>query len=440
MTNEPTTVSAAERDAHGQTAAGQKKRRLPFLDNLRWICILLLFPYHTCMVFHDYGERFYVWSGQSEALSLFARWFLGVLSPVLMPLMFLIAGISMRYSLRTRSVGRFATERVVRLLRPLGVGILTLAPIQAYFAERFWTKDTAGGLWESLKRFFWLSPTLYDSGQAAALLDANAPVETMANAGYLGGFAAQHMWFIFFLFLISMAAIPFALLWRRIRRGSDDDERRGAPGSTPVIATVGLLALSVVLSWLLYPVLEQGGKSIVHYLGIFLLGYFVYANERVQRALVRIAPYTALCFIAASVGHMLACNAGFTSGSLYNLLRCTVCWLGVAAALGCGRRWLGSSSQLTGWLSAASFPAYLFHQTWLVAIAYFSLRYIASPAAQFAVILFGTLAATAATCELVRRVPLLRSLFGIKAGTARRSQVSEGVNHNTERHEKEQGE
>lgn len=30
------------------------------IDNLRWMAILLLFPYHTFTLFNNWGERYYV--------------------------------------------------------------------------------------------------------------------------------------------------------------------------------------------------------------------------------------------------------------------------------------------------------------------------------------------------------------------------------------------
>ncbi len=34
--------------------------RKDFIDNIRIICILLLFPFHTAMIYNNWGELFYI--------------------------------------------------------------------------------------------------------------------------------------------------------------------------------------------------------------------------------------------------------------------------------------------------------------------------------------------------------------------------------------------
>jgi hypothetical protein len=45
--------------AKKKTCIGDAMRK-HFIDNLRWICVLLLIPYHTCMIYNRFGENFYV--------------------------------------------------------------------------------------------------------------------------------------------------------------------------------------------------------------------------------------------------------------------------------------------------------------------------------------------------------------------------------------------
>lgn len=35
--------------------------RKHYLDNIKIIVILLLFPYHTFMIWNNFGAKFYVW-------------------------------------------------------------------------------------------------------------------------------------------------------------------------------------------------------------------------------------------------------------------------------------------------------------------------------------------------------------------------------------------
>ena len=51
-----------------------------YIDNLRWADILLLFPYHTAMIYNDWGENFYVRSAPVAAISGFVSIFTYYLS------------------------------------------------------------------------------------------------------------------------------------------------------------------------------------------------------------------------------------------------------------------------------------------------------------------------------------------------------------------------
>ncbi len=53
-----------------------------------------------------------------------------------MPLLFVIAGMGVWYSLRSRTPGGFAGERLRRLGVPLLAGLLTLVPLQVYLGQR----------------------------------------------------------------------------------------------------------------------------------------------------------------------------------------------------------------------------------------------------------------------------------------------------------------
>ena len=107
--------------------------RKHYLDNLRTIMILLLFPVHTFMIWNNYGTKFYVWAGENKLLSSLII----IVNPWIMALLFVIAGMCARYSLEKRSVKEFVKERFSKLLIPFISGILLLVPIQTLYARKF---------------------------------------------------------------------------------------------------------------------------------------------------------------------------------------------------------------------------------------------------------------------------------------------------------------
>lgn len=72
--------------------------RKHYLDNLRTIMILFLFPVHTFMIWNNFGTKFYVWGGENNLLSILIT----LVNPWFMPVLFVISGICARCSLEKR--------------------------------------------------------------------------------------------------------------------------------------------------------------------------------------------------------------------------------------------------------------------------------------------------------------------------------------------------
>lgn len=164
-----------------------KPQRRWDIDWLRFLAVLLLFPFHTARIF-DIWEEFYARNDQtSKALTFF----IGYLNRWHMPLFFLLAGASTWFALRFRSGGVYARERFKRLLVPFIFGVLVLIPPQSYLGLRNHS-DYAESFWHWFPNFFQLIPEDMD--------------------GYfLGGHTWGHLWFIAHLFLYSLAALPLLL-------------------------------------------------------------------------------------------------------------------------------------------------------------------------------------------------------------------------------------
>ncbi|MGI6483925.1 MAG: acyltransferase family protein [Methanobacterium sp.] len=73
-----------------------------YLDNLRWLIILILFPYHVLLVYTPISS-YYINAASNVIASVFilsfASWF--------MQLLFVIAGIATYYSLKRRDATEY---------------------------------------------------------------------------------------------------------------------------------------------------------------------------------------------------------------------------------------------------------------------------------------------------------------------------------------------
>ena len=117
----------------------------------------------------------------------------------------ILAGISARYALEKRSKGEFIRQRIEKLLVPFLSGLVLLVPFQTLYARKFFDGYT-GGVWDNLCYFF------------THLADFS---------GYDGAFTPGHLWFILFLFLISMIAL---VVWRVVPYGKAGEVQKTSAG------------------------------------------------------------------------------------------------------------------------------------------------------------------------------------------------------------------
>jgi len=361
--------------------------RLHYLDNLRWMSILLLFPVHAAVVFSTGWFGYYVTSDYTFPAAL---WIIVSIMPWLMPLLFCGAGMSTKFALRSRTPEVYLKERVTRLLVPFLAGLVLLCPVLAYYGLKSHTGYT-GSYWDAAIYFF------------STITSARDPT------GFTGEFNFEHLWFILYLFVISVVALGVILLGKR------QTWFRLNPGRVSLPAQV-LLFFPLWLMSALGP--GESGYSLVAYFFMFLIGYYLFSQDAVQERLERywsvlVAAWFLLTFC------MIVFSGGILSGNLTLVdviaspLSPLAGWVGVLALLGTGRHLMNTTNPLTAYLGAASYPVYILHQPILVAVAWYILMWAAPPAVQFVVIVVFSVLLTFACYEILRRIPIVRVLFGI---------------------------
>jgi len=342
--------------------------RKRYIDNLRTLTVLLLFPYHTFMIYNNWGEAFYIHGADLVIPSVFV----GIFHIWMMPMLFALAGMSTYYALNRRSSKEYAKERTNRLFVPFVFGLLLLIPVQSYIA----------GLSHNGEANFFDFFTKFTDLQ-----------------GYDGGFTPGHLWFILFLFVFSIVFLPLMMRYR------------GTPGNRRAdrMPFIVLMLLGV------FPMLvnQINLESLFEYAALFLLGYFVLSSENV---LVKLDRYRFPMF-----GIMVVCM-GLTIYFDFYFLE-MVSWLSILALLGMARHYLNFSGRTTKYLSRASFGLYLFHQTWIVVVAYFIFGITGDPLLQIPLIMLSAVLLTFASYEVCRRIPIIKRMFGLDKGSASRGSV-----------------
>jgi glucans biosynthesis protein C len=365
--------------------------RLDYIDWLRLLAVVLLLPYHSARVF-DVFDSFYIKNAmRSGGLS----YIIAFLDPWHMPFFFVLAGMSTCLALRRRSGRQYLWERIRRLLVPLVFGIVIIVPPQAYLA-----RVTHAGYVGSYLQFY---PTFFQ------ILPGDL-------TGYFGTFTPAHLWFILFLLVFSVVALPL-FLWLRSTLGEAVLARGFAFLRYP--GAIFLLILPLGVADGLLP--DLGGKNPCFYLLLFIYGYFLVASDHLQRAVDWHRWWAlALALLASAVTVVaVALDLNPVRFSALDIAlffaRMAAAWCWTTALLGLGRRYLAASGPLLRYAREASYPIYILHQTVIAAIAFFVVAWDASVAVKYVAILVAASAGTLLIYEfVVRRFDPVRFLFGMK--------------------------
>lgn len=356
------------------TEEQEKGMRKHYIDNLRNLTILLLFPVHTFMIWNNFGSRFYIWQGENKILSTL----IVLVNPWFMPMLFVLAGMSARYALEKRSYKEFIIQRVDKLLIPFMGGTVFLVPFQTLYARKFFD-GYKGGFLDNWKYFF------------THLTDFS---------GYDGAFTPGHLWFILFLFLISMIAL---ILFRL----APYDRMSIHVEKMPVF---GVLLLFIPV-WLMYYLGNFGGFSIGKNFALYLLGYYVLSNDLIIGKLERnIRWLSSLCLAGTIMSTALYYRFSYYGDLWVNFIG----WISILVLVVAGKRFLNKRTGFTTYFNHASYPIYILHQSVLVVLAYYVVRFSDILPVQAACICAGSLMLTVSAYHLIRRIPVIRKVIGIK--------------------------
>jgi peptidoglycan/LPS O-acetylase OafA/YrhL len=350
--------------------------------------ILMLFPFHAAFIFCAGWYGYYV---SSDYPSTAAHMLTVSVEPWIMPLLFGIAGLSTKFALQKRTPLLYLKERVTKLLVPFLAGLVLICPVIAYYALKFHTGYT-GSFAGAFVHFFTSMYTIQDPN---------------GINGISGDFSVDHLWFILSLFIFSVVALGLILPGRRL----------AGPRLNPDKVSLPVLSLLFIPVWLLnFAGINVTGYSLLSYFAIFLIGYSLFAMDSAQARLEKYWAVLLAAWIVLTIGVMWTygilmghSEVFWGSSALYVLTG----WTGVLALMGAGRHLFDRTNAFTACLGAASYPVYILHQAVLVAIAYYVVMLAIPPALQFLAIVIFSLLLTFACYEILRRIPVVRALFGI---------------------------
>ena len=329
--------------------------------------MLAVFLFH-CTRFFDPEEWHLKNTEQSEILFVSMR---GFIWPWVMELFFLLSGVGTWYALKSRRAGSYVWERIKRLLIPLyTVGLLVLLPIQFYF-ELFTNSGYDGNFWQLIPRYF-------DSLSFPSITQSPHTLLPMPFAG--------HLWFLQYLFLISLLTLPL-LLYLKSENGRHWIARLAGWCNKPGGIFLFIIPMSVTLIGLRVLIKDRfSWADLLWYAIFFVIGYMIAADKHFTAGIKR---HIWVCLALWMIGFMsmgLIIQVvgydpypGKESFSLvfvlFQLIWSITSWSAVVFVLSIGAKHLNTNHKFLLYGNEAVLPFYLFHQTIILCVGWYVIRW-----------------------------------------------------------------
>jgi len=197
---------------------------------------------------------------------------------------------------------------------------------------------------------------------------------------------------------------------------TDQTVKKELEKSSRTIPFWAVVALGIPLP-LLGELLSIGGKSLAEFMYLFLLGYFVFADEKI---IEKAEKYRLILFGTGVAASILNVYLFIWSDGEYEVLNnitdCVSEWIMIIALIGMAKRYLNFSGKVSDYMKTRSFLYYIYHFVWVVVFQYVLYAIFGN---NTLVLFAGTLLlaaiATFACCEISIRIPFLCFLTGTKS-------------------------
>ena len=352
--------------------------RKTYLDNIRWITVVLVVIYHVIYIFNGvtvYGVIGPFTEKQPQDVYQY------IVYPWFMLLLFVVSGMSARFELDKRTAKEFMRVRTRKLLVPSTIGLLVFGWVLGY----------------------------YNMLMSGAFNEMNAvPAQVLFLIMAVSG--CGPLWYIQMLWVFSV----LLLLVRKIEK----DRFYKLCGR----ANVPVLLCMTVLIYLSAQILNTP-VIVVYRFGIyglgFFIGYFVMSHEEVMERvgknwilLSSIALIMCIVFVASFLGQ------SYPDHEVLDTVICNIyAWTGVLGVLAFMKKWGGFENAFSKWMCRRSWGLYVFHYL-MIAVSGWYLRTLAPGLAPFIVYLIVAAAGFGGSYvlyEMFSRIPVIRwCVLGIK--------------------------
>ena len=353
--------------------------RKHWMDNLRWVTVLLVLLYHVIYFYNNKGVVGGI-GGFGEGPQ-YQDVVMYILYPWFMPLLFILAGISARYALQKQADREWFKVRTRKLLVPSTIGLFFFGVFIGWFNSMTSpAADSLAPLPLPVKYFIWV----------------------VSGTGPL--------WFIQDLWVLS-------LLLLLVRKLDAKDRLWSACGNAGIIPVI----LMGVLFWLGHktlvmnpdPASAEGLWNLykpVFYMIPFLMGYFVFSHDKVQETVSRVwIPLMACC-----ISGVVLVVIGFGQDNTLPQYLCSPLnniygWLMCLAMMG----WFKSKFDRTGtfasYMTRSSYGIYIVHYLIIASIGtIMKTSTHIPPVCMYLILTVAVFTLSPLLYEILRRIPFIR--------------------------------
>jgi glucan biosynthesis protein C len=340
------------------------------IDWIRVIAIGLLVIYHTAIGFQPWGRLIAFITTETPWVSLWTP--MAMLNVWRIPLLFFVSGMGVYFAIRNRNWKDLLRERTLRIWLPFVFGIFCIVPVYLAIWRYYYKMDFA------------YTP---DPG---------------------------HLWFLGNIFVYVLLFMPLFFYLKKNEQGrfvTGLKKMMQTPlGLLPVVAA--FVAEVLIVKPLPYELYAMTRHGFVLGAVAFFFGFcFVLSGAGFWKMIVR----WRWLFLAGGVGLFIWRTMQLQSGAgVPQYLLPVESNLWIFSVLAFGHRYLNRPSALLRYLSPAAYPVYILHMVFLYLGSALIFPLAIPVQVQYVLTVLFTLGGCFGGYEIIRRVNVLRFLFGLK--------------------------
>ena len=377
--------------------------RKHWIDNLRWTTVLFVLLYHVIYFYNNKGVFGGIGGfGHYPEVPQYQDMLMYVLYPWFMPLLFLLAGISAKYALDKQPARKWFSSRTRKLLVPSTIGLFVFQWMTGYFNTQV--------------------AAVVQGNNPFAGIPENVPVFIQRIIMYfaysLSGIGP--LWFIQVLWLLCLV-----LLFVRAIDKKDKIWSLCGNANLVLIIMLGVLFWAGEQTLIKNPRPESADGLYnlykpLFYLILFLMGYFVFSHDKVQKALGKWWIPLMVCAVASGTALVVTTFGQDNTSPQYlgNWLNCLYGWLMCLALMGWFKAKFDRTGRFAGYMTRSSFGIYIVHYLVIASLGYMMKMYTSlPPVAMYLILAVAVFTLSPLLNEVIKRIPFVRwCVLGEKVG------------------------